>query len=568
MERAVATFSVDVTCGDCYARWEILDDSGNVVREHPRMSKANFDAKKPAARLSTGRQGWLWDGRNGDPKPVLVASGSYKSRLTVKDTNGTQVVESVATIRAEGSPYRIFLVGTLQLPTFGGRLLDASGRRISRDCWTLVYRGVEDDGHAVFLGQGTIEAQKTDAGSKAGAIATPHGREFKGWVRSNPHGDAGNADRIQVEDLYRTDAKIELTNPGGPSPLNPYADADRGPYKDGVQAHQGNPVWVGDATSVGCTTGSNISGHTVTDPGSTYGPLRSIDSSFGDWGDNPTSEDISVGGPTFVNKQFKRSHAPDALIADDHASPMLDTPPHPRLAASPLLVDEPLHMQRTLQQAAFGGFRGHEIPREGSVADEPTSILRIRMVLGQYAPNSLYHLYHHAVVFGHMASRRDNSFEITAWFPRHVIRGWNGNFRNVLVKGRCEISWYIEHVPRHLVLASVAIPALHPLDGAAGTMADLPDSLIGRARKTWTLPSPPLPALPDGDYNSVIKYRLELNPYTAGGDDWIPEPAVKDRFAPAGSSEAELDDEVLVPAASGGKMFVEGCSRLRLMSVP
>ncbi|MCS6863043.1 MAG: hypothetical protein NZT92_22285, partial [Abditibacteriales bacterium] len=433
MEKAVATIEASVGGNVYYAKWQIIDASGNVIKEHPNFSEANYNANAATARLQNARYGWLWDGRNNAANPVFWAAGTYRSRVTVKNNAGVQVQQSDVPIDLEGDPYRVFIVGVpktdeelkteFKRTALNNRLLHTNGERTARDCWIIVYRGQEDEGHIVFLGQGTEEATKAEGNPRYGAIATPHDCEFKGWVRRDPHGQETRADRVQIEDVGRNDGAIVLTNSGGPAPNNPYSAPANQPRKDGVQAHAGSATWTSDGLSVGCTTVSTITGATVAQPGSVRGNVRSINSSFGNWGDD-AAENIAVAGPPFLNKQTKRDRTADALIADDHAAPELNPPQHPPPAAGATPSDdEPLHMQGTVQQAAFGGFRGHEIPRTAAVADEPVNQIRIRLKLGDYADDSIYRLYHHAVAFGHTWEQIANGFRITLWIPRKVIRG-------------------------------------------------------------------------------------------------------------------------------------------------
>ncbi|MGH2396679.1 MAG: hypothetical protein ACRDFW_06760, partial [bacterium] len=483
LEKTVATLSVDVGSDVVHATWEILDASGTVVREHPRFTAANHAAGSAVARLDTAQYAWLWDARNGAADPVFVPAGRYRSRVTMTPRGGTSTSHETA-IDVEGSPYRIQIYGEpktdAELATLfaGVRLLNTSGERTARDCWIFVHRGTTDARHMVFLGQGTIEATTAERAPRFGAIATPRTTAFKAWIRPNPHGVEASPDRIQIQSLGRTDSHVDLTNPGGPPPVNPFTD-DRthGPFKDGVQAHAGNVTGVTtNGMSVGRTTASPLTG-TCMAPSSVRGVVRSVNSSFGVWGSGTGSERVSVRGPPFVNKQSKRTTSSDALVADDHASPLLDP-----LAPSGCGVahDEPLHMQPTMQQAVFGGYLGHEIPRSMTVADAPVDQLRIRMELGAYAQGSKYHQYHHAVAFGHEAAAVDDSFRFTIWVPRKIIRSWNGNRRNVLVRGFCNVSWTIEHLAPGAASATTVANLIGRT--ALGSFVDLPE--VGRLRRT------------------------------------------------------------------------------------
>lgn len=567
-ERAIATIDVNVGSGTLYAQWQIIDANNNVVKEHPEFTTANYDSNNANARLQTGKYGWLWDGRNNEANPVFCAAGTYRSHITIKDNAGTQVQQLDAPIDLEGDPYHIFIVGQPKTnnelmaeftrSALSNRFLHTNGRRTACDCWIIVHRGEENsEGHIVFLGQGAEEATKTEDPSNYGAIATPHDREFKGWIRPDPHGDSTNYDRIQIEDLGRTDGRIILENSGGPEPNNPYSSS-RGPYKDGVQAHGQTPtyaggrIWTSDGLSIGCTTVNPINNATVTSPGSVLGRVRSINSCFGDWGTN-SSEDVSVEGPDFVNKQTKRNCTDDTLIVDDHNAPELDPPQCPAPTTGSPPPDEPLHMQSTVQQAVFGGFKGYEIPRSDSVANDPINQLRIRMTLGDYTPGSMYYLYHRAVVFGHTWEQNGNEFLLTVWIPRKVIRVWNGNPRNILIRGHCQIAWYIER--RTEGEDPVRFP-IYP--GSAGNYAALPNNFIGRRQETWNLPQP----LDPGDYVSVFRYRVELLPQPSTSSIWSPEGGATDLFS---SPNALIADETIVNV--GSRRYIEGGSELLITTV-
>jgi hypothetical protein len=548
-EKAVASFSIDVGKAELYAKWEIVDAGGAVVVEHGELSDKNLTAKKKAARLQTARYAWLWDGRNGAKQQVFMPAGTYRSRLSVQSKAGVALVTSEAPIDLEGSAYEAWIFAEPKTDAelkaaLGADLLDDKGERSSRDCWICVYRGVIEPGHAVFLGQGAMEATRADGPTKYGAIATPHGREYKGWIRSDPHGKRANADRIQIEDMGRTDDRIELKNPSGPAPNNPYLEVDGpGPFKDGVQAHAGNTKRTTNTMSVGCSTISPISNGTCLAPGSERGPLRSVNSSFGTWGEG-AGEDVTKRGPDFVNKQTKRKSTSDALLADSHAAALLD-PPGP--AACKGAPDEPLHMQSTMQRAVFGGFWGHEIPRANTVADSPANELRIRMTLGTYQATSMVHQYHHALAFGHAYDPKAK--ELSIWVPRKLIRGWNGNRRNVLVEGHCDVAWYIEHLAPHCTTPTIVAGLMQ--GKTAGSFTAL--GSVGQVAQKWK----PKGALAAGQYTSVFKYKLELLPYIAGADDWSAEAAAADLFSAQG---AAISAETLTTAAP--RQFLEGENRL------
>jgi len=554
LEKAVTTMAVNVIRGTFHGWWRIVDDGDNLIKEHPDYKKSNYDSTAGAAQMRTGRFGMFWDGRNKDAHPVYVTAGSYRSLLTVKRADGTEC-EYEAAIELEGDPYRTWIVGQpksnaeldqeFNRTELNQRLLHTNGERISTDCWIKTQRGAQDDGHVVFLGQGTIEAYKAEGSPNYGAIATPHGVEFKGWVRRDPHATESKADRVQLEDVGRTDGIIQLTNAGGPSPTNPYNSGSAS--KAGVQTHGGSATdWTSDGLSVGCTTVKTLSRATV------QGEVRSNQSSFGNWGDD-SSEDIAVEGPKFVNKQTKRSRVEDALLGDEHSAALLHPPAHPAPASGPPQVDEPLHMQPTLQQAAFGGLKGHEIPQLGAVADEPVNKLRIRVALENYASGSKYYVYHHALVFGHDWDLVSGGHRVTIWLPRQIMRDWNGQRRNVLVKGHCQIAWYIER--RTGEGAPEIVHRFSPATGAAGSYGALPDSFLGRKQETWGS----VGASP-GTYASVFKYKLQLLPYSVAHDVWVPEAAATDLFS---DHTANLAGETLVTDAAN--QFVEGRSELEIV---
>lgn len=559
LERAVATFAADVAGVDFWAKWEIIDSTGATVKAHGNFSVANFNASNAAAKLTTGRFAWMWDGRNNARDPVFVPAGNYRSRVIVKDATGT-TREFTSQIELDGEPYTISIVGqpkndadlaaALAAPPGGaawrGRLLSNRGERIGNDCWLKVFRGTLDDGHAVFLGHGTIEATMAEGPPRHGAIQTPHGIDYKGWIRRNPHGVIARPDRVQIEDVGSINGRITLPSSPAEPVSNPYTDdPSHGAFKDGVQAHAG-AVATTDGLSVGCTTSCPILGHTCAAPGAVSGRVRSINSSFGPWGG--PGEDARRGGPRFANKQNKRDVA-DALRADDHAAPLLD-PPGP--AACGGLPDEPLHMQETVQRAVFGSFRGHEIPLASAVLDAPVNRLRIRMRLQNYAVGSRYHVYHHAVAFGHIFELAGRDLTVRLWIPRKVIRGWNGNRRNVLVRGRCQILWTLEHVPA----GGGARVVLHRFAGtAAGAFVDLAHADIGRAQRVFRLPDP-APARP---LFSVFRYRLQLLPFVVGTDVWVAEGGYADSLSP---NTANLAPEAL--STVGVNRFATGGNELEI----
>jgi len=569
LEKAIAIIQIDVKEDAYYAKWEIIDKDDKVVHKHPSFTEANYKDKKPAALLKTGWYGWLWDGRNNQTTlRVFCPAGTYYSRITIKDAADKEQVLKEE-IRLEGDPYKIFIVGhpktdnelraEFSRPALNNRFLDSNGERTARDCCIIVHRGEENEGHVAFLGQGTEEATKADGSPNFGAIATPHSREFKGWIRPNPHNVPIKPDRVQIEHLNRTDQLIQLFNIGGPPPNNPYCDSNPNtPYKDGVQAHRGNAKWTTNGLSVGCTTVSPITGATAANPGSVWGRVRSLDSEFGNWGNPNLGENVAVAGPNFVNKQTKRNRTADALIADDHVAPELNPPQHPAPATGAPGRDEPpLHMQPTMQKAVFGGFHGYEIPIDSNVKDEPDNMLRIRMELREYDNMPMYYQYHHAVIFGHTWRRDGNRYNITAWIPRKVIRRWNGNRRNLLIHGHCWIAWYIERRSRG------SSPEI--MNGSP-SYAALTNTDIGRVERTWTPPA----RLDSGEYFSVFDYRVEVLPYVAGADEWVTEERSTDLFSGilqqgwAGRSASILKEEIVT---DGNSQYIAGTNELLITTI-
>jgi hypothetical protein len=560
-EKTVSTIDVMIRSGTYYACWQIIAANGNLIKEHKQFTQANYNNSTASARLQTGKHGWLWDGRNNAANPIFVPPGIYRSRIIVKDDAGNQILQSDASIIVEGNPYLIFIMGLpktnaelraeFSRPALNNRFLDPNGERTARDCWIIVYRGVENEGHVVFLGQGTEEATKAEGFPDFGAIATPHSRDFKGWIRKNPKGVEANPDRIQIEDLSRTDELIQLFNIGGPPPNNPYCDSDPNtPYKDGVQAHGGNAKWTTNVLSVGCTTVSPIIGSTAANPGSVWGRVRSLNSDFGNWGNPNLGENVATAGPKFLNKQTSDTTV-DALISDEHAAPELKPPQH----------TAPLHMQPTMQQGVFGGFKGYEIPQNAAVDDDPNNQLRIRMRLQDYVNGSMYYQYHHAVVFSHKQQQVGNGFRITVWIPRKVIRGWNGNLRNLLINGNIQIAWYIE---RRLIGGMVGPPelisGLYPIGASAGSYAALQPADIGKMERTWKFNAPLAP----GRYVSVFKYKVQLRPYAAGDDTWVEEVAATDLFSVSGQPASIAAERIVT---EGNQQFTEGVSELIITTI-
>lgn len=541
-EEAIITLDVSIDDGgEYYAWWRIVDDQGNLVVQHVNFSETNYTNSSDNAKLRQGRYGWHWDGKKiNNRNRVFCSRGVYRSRVTVKSASGEQVEVSDCSIELQGEPYRIFVIGqpkndqelTEELNN-KGRLLSTDGERTARDCWILVYRGQEDDGHTVFLGQGTQEATTANLSPKYGAIATPHGRYYKGWTRINGKG----VRVIEIEDLGRQDGRIRLINENGPAPNNPYCDTvPNGTYKDGVQAHGGNRNWTSNGLSVGCTTISPVAGST------NFNKLISTDATLGETKLDPKDY-------VFFNKQ-RASLTDDAELDFSHAwGGPIETPL------------QPPHMQSNFLDAVLGGYSLHEITRNTSVADDPVDSTRIRMCLRDYMPGTKYYLYHHAVVFGHSGYFADKKYKLEAWFPRKIIRGWNGNMRNVLVRGGCQIRWYIK---KKTVLIPYANQIFSVTPGAAeGHFIDLPE--LGMIRREGQL------NIPDewDEYLSIIDYRLRLGPSDPRADhDWVVEEAMDDLFS-RNEKHAELAHEKLEEGAhqQQGWLLLVGTSSLSLTHV-
>jgi hypothetical protein len=540
--------------GTALATWQIVDAAREVVAEHPVFNAANVAAGDTRASMGAGSRWWKWDGRGKNGK--LLPAGGYRSRLTLE---GGATLDSGA-IELQGKPYHVFIVGEPKADAdlkavFGSKKQYLSnGQRTTRDAWICAFRGAVDPGHMVFLGQGTIEATEVEEGARHGAIGTPHG-EYKGWVKVAPKKDANKADVIQIQDLGRTDWRVMLRNPDGPCPVNPFVSVGwAGTYKDGVQAHEAKGAWTTDGTSLGCTTISNtLPKGSCGKPSSTKNSVRSFHGDFGDFGDS-SKERLDKGArtPKFLNKQNKRKNADDASLDDGHRAPLLDPVSLDKACRDKGWLDEPLHMQTNFQAGAFGGFTRDEVPLDTfSLADEPDGQIRIRVRLVPYPGESAYHTYHHAVAFGHdyAWSKR---YDLGIWVPRKVVRGWNGNRRNVLVAGRCTASWFIEHVNdgKSTVVRVLTDPKLKkPVD-------DLLLESGGKLESQWTPPADRA-----GTFFAVFKYKVALKPNVEGADDWRGEPARLDSFS---DHQAQLAHEYLVRDTKSLELFLVGENRLEL----
>ncbi|MDH4350499.1 MAG: hypothetical protein OEW56_05075, partial [Gemmatimonadota bacterium] len=606
LEQAAAAFEVTLPGGVWTASWSVVDETGAAIAWHP-------DYPAAGAAIANGSFVWKWDGRRdpplgagAPPRGRLVPQGTYRSRLVLRTAAAAgrpaRAFTYTAEIIAEGEPYHIYIEGVpkndseiLQMIADRGRAFSAGGARIPRDCWILAYRGQISDGHAVFLGQGIVEATAVTTGAGT-AVATPHDRVYKCWIRDR----GADEDRCQLEDVGRADGHIMLDNPGSAVPSNPRFDAEPGlappqPRKNNVQAHGGRQDWTTDGLTAGCTAIAPLAGlAAAADRVSERGMLRSVTSTFGNWG-VPAAENPALTSPTFVNKQTKRAAAnavSDALSADDHARPILEPP-----VVAPL-DREPLHMQAETQQGIYGGFIQGEIPLNSTVLDEPAQNanaapkLRIRCTLRDYRRGSAYHLYHHGVVVKHEHRAAGADFEVDIWIPRKVMRGWNSpipgedhdpasvrraladrrfadplpvNRRNVLVDGRLQIRWYVRHTDGvgnqnivHRFFPVAPVPA-------AQFAAQNP----GRWRERW--PNGATGALAAGVYESVCEYRLQVEP--RGADhEWHPELAVTDALStpsPAGATPAEISEETPHPdAVPANLQYFEATSVLHLRTVP
>jgi hypothetical protein len=566
LEAAVIEVKLSGT-GTALAAWQIVDSLRNVVFEHPVFNEANVAAGDARARMGAGTRWFKWDGRNKEGK--LVDAGAYRSRLSLEGG----INRESDPILAEGRPYRVFIVGEpkadahlKQVLADEKKLLDGDGERTTRDTWIFAYRGRDDDdGHIVFFGQGTMEATQVTAGDQQGAVATPHGRDFKGWVRTDPHRREGDPDAIQVQDLGRMDGRVMLTNPGGPCPVNPFPGVfHAGTFKDGVQAHRSFSAFTSDKTSLGCTTIAKVPAGTCKEPSSVRDEVRSFQAAYGDFGKTERLRSKGgkpgANGPKFLNKQNKRNSPDDVRVPDDHATPVLAPASLDAKCLAGGFPDEPLHMQATLQAAVFGGFLNAEIPIEMlALADEPAGQARIRMNLRPYAADSAYHAYHHAVAFGHAVNGKSGIHTFTIWVPRKVIRGWNGNRRNLLVSDpdllkkkspHCHVSWTIAPKGGAPIANLLEPKRKDDLDGLAAL------SKPGLLKATWKSVS--------GVFEVRFAYRLAVKPAVEDADVWIPEPAAADPFSSLAKNPARLEAEVIERDPRTRELFLSGANVLEL----
>lgn len=582
LESAVATVEAEVpadAAGKYKMRWWIQDAAGTVIQEHPDFTEAS------PGTLKTGKYAWRWDGRKrrsagaDEADRVYCEAGAYTSQIEVTDGSDTPVIAAgncARTITLQGDPYRIYihvvpksqagLEAECNRAGRNNRWLSGSGRRLPSDCWVVVYRGSDNSaGHTVSLAHGAMEPTM-DQG-----IAVPYGRPYKGWIVPDRRSQETQADSIYLEDESSFLAqvadhledqetaegktwKVYLLNPnaGGPEPTN-----NDGPYKAGVQIHREiGDTWVGEQSSDGCARGwPEEEGNAVS---AERGGVRCSAASFGEYGTGAVRQ-ITTGGPPFANKQTKRSRVEDAHIEDSHSSAELD-PPGSGGTPDP---DEPLHMQDTFQKGAFGGFLGTEIPQGWVVADEPDRQLRIRATYEEPESDSMYYVYHRAVVFGHSDTVSGTKHTLQAWIPRKVLRTWNGQRRNLRVRG-CRIAWYVER--RWVENGDNKTEVVHrlgPTGAADDAYAALPSGWIGKVPdKSWDPGSDPQPA---GEYYSVLKYRVQLRPY--GGDDedmWEAEGSMADLMS---SGDAEIAEEDKTAPDASNRVYIEGRNELKLEGI-
>ncbi|MFZ4576294.1 MAG: hypothetical protein ACOYN0_18065, partial [Phycisphaerales bacterium] len=604
-EHAITTLDVAVPEGQTlYMRWWIEDIEGRVVQEHPDFSKANADGKKAAAKISTGKYGWRWDGRrlNDAHRRVFVQNEYCWSMVEIRNSEGKLVPVgplAVSGISVKGEPYRVFVVGepkddaALEAEKDGpgnGRWLNSAGDRLQGDCWIKVFRGVADSpAHLAFLGHGAIEATSYNS-TKNGAIATPHDRDHKAWIRRGTHGgvEFWLCELIDIEAPAAQSHLISLEQPGGlPVPNNPFCDTfPNQPFKDGVHGHNSFPelgnAFVIDGASVGCTTVRTLQGGSRQSPVARLGDIQCNNAKFGKWnGSAPANESNTPWGPlldggspgSFWNKQNKRARVLDALLPDTFEDPLLCPPlvdaatnifDPPTEAAD---RDEPLHMQNTAQNAFLGGFLEHEIPRSPMVPPDPDGPepsvnpkVRYRVRLKQGAVGSKYYQYHRSAVFGHTAKPSVTAATFECWIPRTLQRLWNGNWRNVLVRDAMQYAWYVEE-RRGAELFNRLYIGAKPT--GAAVWVQLPDGSIGRFRKENLA----LPALALESFGSrffaVFKYRIKLAPQPkANVHVWEALAGAQDLFSDPYALATLLDEQLVTEA---GVTYLQGQSEVEFI---
>jgi len=600
-ETAIVTVDAEVPDEQTlYMRWWLEDADGGIVAEHPDFTKANYDAKKPAAKLSTAKHAWRWDGRRTleNKHRVFMRNEPCLSRIMIKSESGKSVALGTldsTSIEVQGEPYRVLVAGVpksndelrAELAKQGSdpRWLSKSGYRISRDCWIKIYRGKSGSpGHMVFLGHGAIEAADDLA------IATPHDKPAKAWIRPDRKGEESNYDVCQIEDEGVTDGQLNLptlTDGSGtalPPPKNPMNSHKTS--KAGVQGHwsygsvsadggrsfpagqQQSPLFLFKDSSQGCTTVNREDDHTPDKPGAFVDGVKSINPAYGRWGSAAAPGDNASGGPKFVNKQNKRDRDQDALLEDEDSKP-LTTPPIIGTIANHLasIADEPLHMQPTFQQALWGGFLGPEIPLSPSVADEPDADpkadcqARIRCDLRDADPGTMYWQYHRLVPFGHESKATGaTTRQVTLWVPRVAQRKWNGHWRNLVVRGHCEYAWFLEIRGTDGSTKNGGWIGTKPGTGHDYTALDD----IGRFRKSVTFPPLDLSEGSLGDrYYSLFKYRIKLDPQPNAAEHvWEPLGPFEDMISAALPRANSLGEKLLKVGAS---WYLVGSSELELL---
>lgn len=601
-EHAIATVEVSVPDDQTlYMRWWLEDMAGDLVAEHPDFSKAKADAKNAAAKISTGKYAWRWDGRrpNTAGRRVLMRDEPCWSMIEIKKKDGAIAPLgplATSSISTHGAPYRVFVVGDPKDDTNltaemegpgGGRWLNNAGDRLQGDCWIKVYRGkLDSPGHLAFLGHGAIEATSYNT-NKNGAIATPHDRDHKAWIRRGTHGGVTFwlCELIDITAPTQGSHLISLDRPAGlPVPNNPFCDTQPNqPFKDGVHGHNSFPVsgsaYVIDGASVGCTTVRTLTGGSQAAPVARLGEIQCNKASFGTWnGAEPGNTDNTPWGPpleggspgSFWNKQTKRDRVLDALLPDVFASPLIIPP---KLNATTNVFDppstdadreEPLHMQHTMQQALLGGFLEHEIPASPAVPAEPEANepgvnpkVRYRVKLRHAPERSLYHQYHRLAVFGHSVEPGLNAASFQCWIPRTLQRLWNGNWRNVLVKDAMRYAWYIEERWDDQ-RARRAYIGTKPT--GAAMWASLADGSIGKYRKA-NLALPAIkPQSAASRFFSVFKYQIRLAPQPkADTHVWQAMDAADDLFTHELTRASLLAEQIVVEA---NVSYLEGQSEL------
>lgn len=514
LEKAVSTVWAMPDEGQ-WLWWRIEDASGAVVLENPKFSqKRAASVPKKSPKLA-----WAWDGRVGTR---FAAAGTYRSVAEVFDRkSGASLQRLSADLTLEGDPLKVFVRGVpkddaamRQEHDRRGAWIADTGRVFTTDCWIEVRRGKDDPDHTVFLGHGAIEASAWEG--EGGALGTPQGRDYKGIVKNRKY-CGRELTALEFMDLGPSGGVIKLD----PHARNPYRDGAPGaPEKVAVQAHPNEKDYCTNGTSVGCTT--------VTDDprAAVRGGLHNPRARFGSFhiGDEGEKDGVPIKLRTKQTDGKAEAGAP--LVADDHAAPAAGE-------ACP-------HMQETCQAAMFGGFRRRELPLlDYGISDEPdvgdAPRVRYRMTLDAPARESIYFAQHHAVVFAHERA----GGALRADVPFLVIRTWNRERLNLLVRGKTKVRWFIRDASTGAVVAHLLPP---PKGTNAAAPLGLPELTDLPADQRLTAPLPPLPA---GRHEAVLEYRVRLFPKPATGakeSTWVAEKALRD---PMSSGDARLEDERL-----------------------